>query len=987
MAPLPAANVTSRREPVRRRLIARLQEDNAPTVLDADVDEDAAELLKAEIHAVLSGETDAPAYCMEAFVILGWLFWKRCLRTRVEDERSLKLALVLFAPVVAANPSVVPEALLGELPRSTPSGEPPVGVWINMVGEIVTGPEQGDRTALLAGAGVLAMGLGMSPPKSDDRWRCQDNLVYVLSSLYEAHDDSEALAEAVEMARWSAADATPGTAMHARSVRRLVETLHLAYNATGDHVVLTEAIENARAAVRTYLPGHEELIELINILAGLLISRHSATRDTSSLVEATDMLRGLLKEVSTDHPAYATSRGHLATVLGLQHRVDSDPALADEIVDLCRSALNGIPPDHPIRPRVFAALTDILVVRARRTGSVDDIEEALSSARQAVAEVPPGKRVPGQALQALAVVLAAWHEQFDDTAAFDEAVDLLQRGTSEAVNEVERADLLFTLAALWNNRYEATRDPEHARAAVTALQAAATSSGCSARQQVRAAVAAAEILGELGEWCEATEQMGTAVELLSTLAGRHLPIGDRRSALSEFMTAPVRAASYAIEAGQPERALELLECGRGLLFSENAAFRNGVGKLASRAPKLASALTRVITELDIATNADGRHQLDRDRQRLIDQVRELDGFEDFLKPQKLSEILDACRSGPVVVPLAARERLDALIVTTEGAHPVSLSHEPFEKFRTHIRQLIEGVGIATDRRSSSADRRHGDNLVQLGLDWLWDAITGPVLDALGLRRAAPDGGKLPRVWWCPTGMLSYVPLHAAGHLGGPQALDHAVFSYTSSIRMLSQTPSWRLRKDSSPLVVGLSRTPGLADLPAVEQELAFLAGTFSQRRILRNDAATRAQIMAALPDHDIAHFACHGGSNPVSHYEGQLFVHDKALSLSDIATIRVDQARLAFLSACTTARPGLELPDEALSIATGFQLAGYSDVVASLWPIADQKAFQVTSDFYTDLTTGPGSSVAYALHRAVQKLRAREPERPSLWTPYIHLGA
>ncbi|MFI7672227.1 CHAT domain-containing protein [Actinophytocola sp. NPDC049390] len=520
---------------------------------------------------------------------------------------------------------------------------------------------------------------------------------------------------------------------------------------------------------------------------------------------------------------------------------------------------------------------------------------------------------------------------------------------------------------------------------MTALRAAAASSGCSARQQVRAAVAAAEILGELGEWHEATERMGTAVELLATLAGRHLPIGDRRSALREFSTAPVRAASYAVEAGQPARALELLERGRGLLFAENTAFRNGVGELASRAPALASALTRVITELDVATDADSRHQLDRDRQRLLEQIRELDGFETFLKPQRLSEILAACRSGPVVVPLAARERLDALIVTTDGVRPVSLLHEPFETFSTHVRQLVEGVGIATDGHSGSAERGHGEHLVRLGLDWLWEAITGPVLDALGLLDA-PDGGKPPRVWWCPTGILPYLPLHAAGRVGGPHALDRAVFSYTTSIRMLSQAPSWQLREDSSPLVVGLSRTPGLPDLPAVEQELAFLAGTFPRRRILRNAAATRAQVVAALPEHDIAHFTCHGGDDPERQYEGQLFVHDGALRLPDIATMRVDQARLAFLSACTTARPALALPDEALSIATGFQLAGFSDVVASLWPIADHKAFQVAADFYTALTTG-AESAAHALHHAVHQLRAREPERPSLWAPYIHLGA
>ncbi|MBW4722160.1 CHAT domain-containing protein [Saccharothrix obliqua] len=949
--------MSAERGPVRQRLLARLRAGSPDALLDPDAENEAAALLKIEVRGVLSGDPDGPAYCMEAFAVLGWLFWNRYLAAK--DERSLMLAMLVFTPL-AADGSLVPEPVLGQLPR-TASGGHAVEAWNDMVGDVVIagiGPD--DRTALLAGAAVLVMGLGMSPPGSDVRWRFQDNLIHLLCSLHEAHHDPEALTEALDLARWSVDRATPATRV--RSLRRLVETLVLAHNATGDASSLHEAVGHARAAVAAS-PGAEELVDVTNILAGLLISRHGATSDTGALDEAVTLLRGLLDNLPTTHPAHAATTGHLAVALG--HRTQENPE-PGRIAELCRSCLDGIPADHPVRPRVLATLTDDLIRLARRTGSPRDVDAAVATARQAAAEVPPGKRMPGQVARTLATALVARHELLGDPSSFDEAVAHLDRGAQEATDEVERANMRFTLAALWNNRYADTRDRKYAHTAVAALRAAMACPGGTVRQRVRMAVSAAEILGDLDDH-GAADLMVTAIGSLSDLAGRHLSTEDRQSALREFRTAPVRAASYAIAAGRPELALELLERGRGVLFAESTAVRDGIPALAGRAPGPAADLARVTAELAGATDSDSRHRLDRERQRLVEDIRELPGFEDFLKPPRLPEILEACRSGPVVVPLAARGRLDALIVTTEGVRHVPLPPVDLDTLRSRTRQLVE------------AD----DEDLLDGLEWLWEVITGPVLTALGLTGPPPEGRRPPVVRWCPTGLLSHLPLHAAGVRGGPQALDRAVFSYTTSIRALRRTRPWRTHPDPAPLVVGLSRTPGLPDLPGVDQELALLAGLFPRSRILRNAAATRERVMAALASHDMVHFACHGGSNPAERHQGQLFLHDGPLGLADLAGLHVPRGTLAYLSACTTARQGLDLPDEALSIASGFQLAGFGDVVASLWSLGDGPALRATSDFYTELRSD--NTAAHAVHHMMRKRRQSEP--PSSWAPYIHMGA
>jgi CHAT domain-containing protein len=106
----------------------------------------------------------------------------------------------------------------------------------------------------------------------------------------------------------------------------------------------------------------------------------------------------------------------------------------------------------------------------------------------------------------------------------------------------------------------------------------------------------------------------------------------------------------------------------------------------------------------------------------------------------------------------------------------------------------------------------------------------------------------------------------------------------------------------------------------------------------------------------------------------------------------LDQARLAYLSACSTALttdPGLL--DEAIHLTSAFQLAGFPHVIGTLWAINDALALTIGEDFYTALA-GRDSALdtdqaARALHDAIRSARDRYPAAPSLWAAHIHAGA
>ncbi|MGH3928437.1 MAG: CHAT domain-containing protein [Pseudonocardiaceae bacterium] len=145
----------------------------------------------------------------------------------------------------------------------------------------------------------------------------------------------------------------------------------------------------------------------------------------------------------------------------------------------------------------------------------------------------------------------------------------------------------------------------------------------------------------------------------------------------------------------------------------------------------------------------------------------------------------------------------------------------------------------------------------------------------------------------------------------------------------------------------------------------------------------------------IAHFACHGHSHSADPSQSLLLLHDHdtdPLTVASLAPIRLDHARLAYLSACRTAvNAATELIDEAIHLTTAFQLAGYPHVVGTLWEIDDALSVRVADSFYTALTTSPTTidttDAAQALHHAVRAIRDELPATPSLWAAYLHAGA
>jgi len=379
---------------------------------------------------------------------------------------------------------------------------------------------------------------------------------------------------------------------------------------------------------------------------------------------------------------------------------------------------------------------------------------------------------------------------------------------------------------------------------------------------------------------------------------------------------------------------------------------------------------------------------------LIVRIQAVGGFENFLQPPGIDQLAHHTRDGPVVFTYTSPSRCDALILTDDPAIPVRLvplTDLTEEDAHRQTNRLLAARHVTGDPSADPAARIAAQTEILDILAWIWDTLTEPVLAALGHTTTPADELPWPRVWWCPVGILAYLPLHAAGRAHPRTVLDRVISSYTTTVRGLAYAHAHHPDPAATTtLIIAVPDAPGAPPLPGVAAEASALADLIPGARILPHP--TRNAVLAALPGHPIAHFACHGYADWTNPAASQLILYDHTtpLTVADISARHLTGG-LAYLSACDTTITNPALTNEAAHITGAFHLAGYQHVIGTLWPINDTAACDLAYDFYTHLThhgtTSPDTSLAaHALHRATRRLRSKYPATPTLWAAHTHTG-
>ena len=198
----------------------------------------------------------------------------------------------------------------------------------------------------------------------------------------------------------------------------------------------------------------------------------------------------------------------------------------------------------------------------------------------------------------------------------------------------------------------------------------------------------------------------------------------------------------------------------------------------------------------------------------------------------MAELLAAAVAGPVVVVTVSRFGSHALIVTGGGV----LDAVPLPGLtpQTVYDRVVAFLGALEDSQSPAAgagDRVAAEQRLTDTLGWLWDALAGPVLDRLGITGPPGDGQRWPRLWWCVSGLLSFLPVHAAGHhdtrsdAAPATVIDRVISSYTPTLRALTHA------RRPGPATTGGGDRPGTGDrVVAVAMPHTPAPGIFPARR-------------------------------------------------------------------------------------------------------------------------------------------------------------
>ncbi|MFK3985617.1 CHAT domain-containing protein [Micromonospora sp. NPDC050397] len=864
----------------------------------------------------------------------------------------------------------------------------------------------GDAALLAEALTLHHRGLALLAPEDPQRPALLTNLV---ATLMEGPDAQAALAEADRFSD-EAVRAASAPQVRVAALTNRSEVLRRRYQVTGDEGTLRRAIEageeahrlgggtialslalsrefdrigemahleRAIALLRTAVAAADNPVlqaHASHLLGAALLRRHTATGDTVALDEAAQECRRAVTLLSEDHPDRVNHLNSLGTVLLKRYdRTGIRPVLT-EAVEAFRAVVAATPPTHPHRVGMLRNLSNAL-------GRASESDEAISLLREAVTLARPGSPDESSFRNDLGIALRQRFDHTGDPALLDEAIELLRAAADAAPRTSDArprrlSNLAFALAR------RSGRDAEVA----AMFQEAALSPLPPTLERVADAREWGRTWARTGAWSRALAGFELAVELLPRVASHGVGRRDQEHGLRQFDGLATDAAACALNAGDSAKAARLLEQGRGILIAQQLDPRADLTMLRSRHPELAATVERLQVDLEswpeagagdwlghAAREADRRHGLTREWDTLITRIRALPGFADFLAASTLDALREQAAEGPIVLINVSHYRSDALILTTAGIDVVPLPDIAPDKVVEHANEFYRALHIA---QTPGPDEKRAQRMLARILGWLWDALTAPVLDRL-------EGAD--RVWWSPTGVLAFLPLHAAGHHDRPgcSVLDRVISSYTPTVRALRHARA-RAAVPTKPglLAVAMPQTPGATPLPHTEREIMQLDAAVR----LTGAEATAQRVRAEISRHARVHFACHGITDQREPSAARLLLHDHEtdpLTVRSIARLDLTGARLAYLSACQTAYGDPHLSDEAVNITSAFLLAGYPQVIGTLWRVNDRIAGSIARDVYRGLSDGS----AAALHAAVRGCREAYPDTPSLWSAHIHAGA
>ena len=467
----------------------------------------------------------------------------------------------------------------------------------------------------------------------------------------------------------------------------------------------------------------------------------------------------------------------LAAALYKQSDLTGQLGDLDDAIALHHKALKLLPAPHPDRLNSLNNLGSALVMRFNHTSKIEDVDEAITLHQEALSLQPASHPDRPRLLHNFAFALQKHFSHQRLLLDLEEAIIICQESLDMLPQDHPHNCMVsITLGNQLMDMYYHTQHSGHLDNAMATFRAAVTCQSAPASERLTAAQYWAHHADD-GNHDSALEAYQHVMELLLCLATLGLDLQWHQQVLKWGDVLVQNAAACAIQYGQVDRAVEFIEEGQNMFYSQALQLHKPLDRLSLVAPNLTQKLwdsshaleqgafqnvsiNLPDTQQQLSLEQETAHYccLSRDWFLALEEVQRLDGFEDFLGPKPLVKLQKAAAMGPVVILNASESGCAALVITLS-----SVQHVPLPKFtmkvarmlvdqiqhassavsvaRSQLKTLMQQTGIPS-RPLYQYDRQRGnlpvvrnlnpDDIFRRVLATLWTLVAEPVVHCLAL---------------------------------------------------------------------------------------------------------------------------------------------------------------------------------------------------------------------------------------------------------------
>ncbi|EKM60632.1 uncharacterized protein PHACADRAFT_203794 [Phanerochaete carnosa HHB-10118-sp] len=807
-------------------------------------------------------------------------------------------------------------------------------------------------------------------------------------------------------------------------ISALSNALQRRFDMTGQLNDLTDCIRYGYDGLSLCPKGHPRRPRILTGLSFHLVRRHSETRQLEDLNSSISLLREALSLHTPESSGRIDVLNFLVQSLSARSKETKDPQDLEESMRYLEEALQL----SPSQPSFLQDSAMCYLQRYDQTGELGDLDKAICYYRELLSISPDGSALSLSPGLLLSVPLLDRYRELGNLEDLDECIDLARRALSSYPSELGhsgRGRALGILTSALGIRADSTGNEADTLEVILhqkELAVSAFGSGCLSRLQTATHWAS---LAHDRNHPSTLEAYRTGLELLEQNFAYFPTLEMQHEAVREAGSLSSNGAAYAISQGDIKLAVEMLEQGRATLWSQVRRLRTPLDQLAADGDSihLRDAFlekSRALEALNTSANPfisrsgigegddpygrmlETKHRLTAELNEVIEQIRVK--FPDFLSLPSYDKLKAVSAEGPVIIINHSLFRSDAIILAPgDKLRCVQLD----DTFHKQAIDLSEKLLQARQVFKSSAQKEY-DRVLRLTLKVLGELLVGPVVEKL--RELGVEEGS--RIWWCPTSVVSALPIHAAGPLTMSESKSSKSKVYLTDLYIPSYTPTLTALIEARKAPTGSGgpvERAGILGVALLDKSLQAVAGEIDVLRtrfpgdkltLAMGNGCNRDAVVAGLAERPWVHFACHGTLKASEPFNSALILSgDERLSLLDIVKAGLHNAELAVLSACHTAEQTQDSAmDEALHLAAAMQFSGFRSVVGTMWQVQDEDGPMFAEYFYGamfeqrgDQDTLHASEVGFkkaarALYAATKKMRRKKVD-VERWVNFVHIGA